>query len=482
MTYIATIGLEIHAQLLTETKMFCRCRNSYGDVPNTNICPICLGHPGILPVPNMKVIEFALRLGYATNSRIEDKVYFARKNYFYPDLPKGYQITQYADPICSDGYIDIEGNIRIRLKRIHVEEDSGKNFHPEREEDEGLSYIDYNRGGVPLVEIVTEPDLHSADEAYDFLKRLHKLLRFLGVCSGNMEKGELRCDVNVDVAKEGEGHGTIVEIKNMNSFSNVKRAIEYEIDRQIACYEEREKVNKETRTWDERLGETKPLRSKEYAEDYRYFPEPDIPPIVISDELKEHVKISLPELPWELEERLEKDLGLSKENISFLTDDLNNIKFFLKAEKHTPYKQILFNIFSRDYMSILKEKNLEIDNERISPQALADLANNIGNGTIAPSPTGTAVLNEMAETGRKASDIIKDKGLMQISDREELRSLVQQAVNANPKQLKQYLSGKEVLFGFFIGQVMKATGGKANPKLVNELMRVYLDSLKEDKP
>ncbi|MBN1233499.1 MAG: Asp-tRNA(Asn)/Glu-tRNA(Gln) amidotransferase subunit GatB [Candidatus Coatesbacteria bacterium] len=481
MEFIITIGLEIHAQLLTESKMFCRCPNNYGDIPNRNICPVCLGYPGILPVPNEKALEHALKLGFATKSRIEEIAYFARKNYFYPDLPKGYQITQYENPICTDGKLKVPRDkgehFEVRIRRIHLEEDAGKNFHPENEQDEGISYIDYNRGGIPLVEIVTEPDLHSGEEAYLFLNKLKQLLEYLEVCSGDMEKGALRCDVNIDVARNEKEHGVIVEIKNMNSFSNVRKAIDYEAQRQIDMLEKGEMIFKETRTWDERISETRLLRRKEKAEDYRYFPEPDLIPVRISDELKKIVKENMPALPSEIEETFKREYNLSDYISSELLASKQLSQFYVEGAAITEYKKELANWLLVEYLRVIKEKNLDIRNPAIGPADLVELVELACRGEISQA-TGKEILPLMAETGKKAKEIVEEKGLKQISDKSFIRELVINAVEGNPKVKEQYISGKEAVYGFFIGQVMKATKGKADPSIIDELLKEYLSSLK----
>ena len=477
--YKPTIGLEIHVQLATKTKIFCSCSTEFGAEPNTNVCPICLGMPGTLPVLNEKVVEYGVKLGLALNMTINKTSTFYRKNYFYPDLPKGYQITQYAIPIASNGFLEVEtknGKKKIRILRGHIEEDSGKSIHTGDITESEYSYIDFNRSGVPLMEIVTLPDIETPEEAYEFLVLLRKTVRYLGVSSGDMEKGALRCDVNVSVSKDNK-LGTKVEIKNLNSFRSVRRALEFEIKRQIDTLENGGTIVQETRHLDEKSGETKPMRTKEELNDYRYFPEPDLPPLVLTDEYIENIKKTLPELPSEKEERFVKEFSLSKEYAHEIVSSKKVADYFERAAKLTKKPKEVANYLMVNIMSYLNENNLEIDEIPFKAEQFKELLELIESGTISKN-IAKQVIDDALRSGKSPKAIVKEKGLVQITDEGAITSIIEEVIKENPKPVSQYLSGKTQVMGFLIGQVMKKTKGKANPKTVSKKLIEKLKSLK----
>ncbi|MCX5844262.1 MAG: Asp-tRNA(Asn)/Glu-tRNA(Gln) amidotransferase subunit GatB [Deltaproteobacteria bacterium] len=476
MAYEPVIGLEVHAQLLTKAKIFCGCSTQFGAEPNSHACPVCMGMPGVLPVLNRKVVEFTMKMAMATHCRINASCNFARKNYFYPDLPKGYQISQYAQPLSEHGYVDIEldgGKKRIGITRIHMEEDAGKLLH-----DEHLpsSYVDLNRTGVPLIEIVSEPDMRSAEEAAAYLKRLHEILVYLEICDGNMEEGSFRCDANVSLRPKGEtAFGTRAELKNMNSFRNVQRALEYEIKRQQSILENGQKIIQETRLWDDSQGVTQSMRGKEEAHDYRYFPDPDLVPIVIDNEWIAVVKKSLPELPLEKRKWYVSDLGIPHYDAVVLTSTPASAAFFedVVASPLKPAAKIVSNWMMGDFLRFLNEEKKDFSASPVRPAALAEMINLIEDGTIS-GKMAKDVFVEMYRTGKPPKTIIEEKGMVQITDEDALKKTIAEVIAANPTQLEQYRAGKEKLFGYFVGQVMKATEGKANPQLINELLKKML--------
>lgn len=474
MSYEAVIGLEVHAQMLTETKIFCGCSTKFGGEPNTQTCPVCIGMPGVLPVLNKKALEYAIKTGLAMNCKISKYSRFARKNYFYPDLPKGYQISQYELPICENGYIEIivDGCIKkIGITRIHMEEDAGKNIH---EVTGQYSFVDLNRAGVPLMEIVSEPDIRSPQEAVAYMKKLRTILRYLGVCDGNMEQGSLRCDANVSVRPLGqEGFGVKVEIKNINSFKFVEKALEYEIKRQIKLIEEGGKIIQETRLWDSNSGITESMRGKEEAHDYRYFPEPDLVPIVVDQKWIDEIKAQLPELPDIRRERFVSVYGLSENDADFLTSERALADWYEEAVKLGGQPKAVANWIMGELMRFLNEDNKTIEECTLRPSQLVDLLKLIDNGTIS-GKIAKIIFEEIYKTGNDAERIVKEKGLVQISDTKEIEKVVDDVISKSIKEVERYKAGEEKLMGFFVGQVMKLTKGKANPQIVNELLKKKL--------
>ncbi len=472
--YEAVIGLEVHAQLLTDTKIFCGCSTKFGNEPNSNVCPVCLGHPGVLPVLNQKVVEFSILMGLATNCEINKHSIFARKNYFYPDLPKGYQISQYEEPICENGFIEVHPKNgeakKIGITRIHLEEDAGKSIH-----DQSTStLIDVNRCGVPLIEIVSEPDIRTPEEAYLYLTRIKQLVQYLGICDGNMEEGSLRCDANISVRLKGENEfGVKTEIKNMNSFRNVERAIEYEINRQIELIEDGDRVVQQTLLWDADANEAYPMRSKEEAHDYRYFPDPDLLPVEINDNWFNELKTSLIELPDAKLNRFVNSYGLPLYDSEIITSSLELANYYENIVSVTDEYKLASNWLIGDVLSVLNEKKFNIKEFTISPENLGKLVNLIKEGTIS-SKIAKEVFADMMINNSDPESIVKEKNLVQISDPDKLKSIIQQIIEKNSEQVSEYRSGKEKVFGFFVGQVMKETKGNANPKLVNELLKKLL--------
>ncbi len=479
MEYEAVIGLEIHAQLLTESKIFCGCSTRFGAEPNENTCPVCTGMPGVLPVLNRRVVELAVRTALALNGEIPRRSVFARKNYFYPDLPKGYQISQFEAPLSLGGYVEIEGaggTRRVRLTRIHVEEDAGKLVYEGTMDKADAGYVDLNRTGVPLIEIVTEPDIRSPEEAAAFLRKLRSIVRYLGVCDGNMEQGSLRCDANVSVRPVGsEGLGVKTELKNMNSFRFVQHALEYEIQRQIAMLEDGEEIIQETRLWDASKNATLSMRSKEEAHDYRYFPDPDLVPVEIDPAWVEDVRRSLPELPDEKENRFVEVYELPREDARTLTATAELADYFEKVVSLFPQARKVGNWILTGLLRELNRDDREIDECAVKPEHLAGMLAMIEDGGIS-GKIGKQVLEEMYRTGKGPEAIVKEKGWIQIQDTSELTGIIDQVLASHPEEVDKYRAGKEKVFGFFVGQVMKATRGQANPKLVNDLLRKKLTS------
>jgi aspartyl-tRNA(Asn)/glutamyl-tRNA(Gln) amidotransferase subunit B len=475
--YESVIGLEVHVQLLTKSKIFCSCSTRFGDPPNSNVCPVCLGLPGALPVLNREVVTMAMKAAMALNCAINPRSRFARKNYFYPDLPKGYQISQYDEPLSQDGWIEIEVNgvrKRIGITRVHLEEDAGKSLHEGFPDSECNSYIDLNRSGVPLVEIVSEPDLRAPEEAYDYLTRLKSLLLYLEVSNCNMEEGSLRCDANVSVRPFGaSAFGTKTEVKNLNSFRFLQKALEYEIARQIEIVEGGGTIHQETRLWDSREQRTYGMRSKEFAHDYRYFPEPDLLPVVITDEWKEEVRRSLPELPEARRQRFLRDYSLTDYDAAQLTSSRVLADYFEQVAKACGEPKLAANWVLSELLYLLKEANKEIIESPISAQALAELLAAIADGTVS-GKMGKEILAEMFASGKTARQIIAEQGLEQIQDTEKIADVARQIIAANPKQAEQYRKGKTATLGWFVGQMMKATHGQANPQRVQEVLKKEL--------
>ncbi|MGC9323284.1 MAG: Asp-tRNA(Asn)/Glu-tRNA(Gln) amidotransferase subunit GatB [Desulfomonilia bacterium] len=474
--YDVVIGLEVHAQLLTRSKIFCSCSTVFGLEPNTNTCPVCMGMPGILPVLNRKVVELGIKLGIATGCRIEPQNVFARKNYFYPDLPKGYQITQYDHPLCSGGHLDItmDGETkRIGITRIHMEEDAGKNIHDEKLP---VSYIDFNRAGVPLLEIVSEPDLSSTTEAVEYLRQLRLLLIYLEICDGNMEEGSFRCDANVSVKRSGERqYGIRTELKNMNSFRNVQKALDFEIARHTDLLESGLDVVQETRLWNTSLNQTQSMRSKEESHDYRYFPEPDLIPVVVDDAWVENVRKTLPELPGQKRQRFMSDHGLPAYDAGVLIQSRTLADLFEQCVHLLDAPKDISNWIMTEVLRVLKTRGTDVTQLGISPEGITDIVRLIREGTIS-GIMAKEVFNEMLATGKDARAIIRERGLEQVSDEAQLRVLIETVMSENQKEVELYRKGKTQLLGFFVGQVMKATQGKANPKLANTIIREMLGS------
>lgn len=473
MQYEAVIGLEVHAQLSTESKIFCSCSTKFGAEPNSQVCPICLGMPGVLPVLNKKALEYAIMAAIATNCTVHNKSRFDRKNYFYPDLPKGYQITQYEQPICTNGYLDIDldGKIKkIRITRIHMEEDAGKLIH---EDSEHYSYVDLNRTGVPLIEIVSEPDMSNAQQAVAYMKKLRSILTFIGVCDGNMEEGSLRCDANISVRPVGSKKlGTKAEIKNVNSFRFVQKAIEYEIERQISVLENGGEIVQETRLFDSSKNVTFSMRSKEEAHDYRYFPDPDLLPVILQDNTINSLRESLPELPHSRYKRFMKDHDLPQSSALILTSTKPLADYFEDSLEFCTDPKIVANWIINEVLREIGDED-EIDKFQIRPIEISKLLELVQKGSIS-GKIAKDVFSQMIETKKSAEQIVKEKGLEQISDEGQLESLVSILVEKHPDEVKRFREGDKKLLGFFVGQVMKETKGKANPKLINELLRKHL--------
>jgi len=478
--YEVVVGLEIHAQMLTKSKAYSNDVNEFGSHPNSNISVITLGHPGTLPVMNKKTIENAIRLGLACNSNISDNQYFARKNYFYPDLPKGYQITQDKTPICTGGNLiikDDQGNDKsIGITRIHMEEDAGKSIH---DVDVYDTLVDLNRAGVPLLEIVSEPDIRSSHEAYNYVSEVRKIVRYLDICDGNMEEGSLRCDANISVRLKGqEAFGTKVEVKNMNSIRNVQRAIEFEIDRQIQAVENGELIIQETRSFDALKGITISMRSKEAANDYRYFPEPDLQPIFVSIEQIEKVKSEMPALPRDLFLKYTSQYGLSEYDASILVDSKHIALYFEQILKYTNNAKGAANFLIGEIKGYLNQNALEVTDFEITPDRIADLVNLIDSGKVSYSIASSKIFPEMfANPTLSAVELATKLNVIQDSDEGKLKEYISQVIQLNPKEVERYIAGEKQLVGFFMGQLMKISQGKADPKQSNALLRNMLDEL-----
>jgi aspartyl-tRNA(Asn)/glutamyl-tRNA(Gln) amidotransferase subunit B len=478
--YEAVIGLEVHAQLTTASKAFCSCSTTFGAQPNVNVCPVCLGHPGVLPVLNENLVVYAVRMGLATNCQIRRTSTFSRKNYYYPDLPKGYQITQYADPICHDGWVEIEteeGLKSIGITRIHMEEDSGKSIH-DLDID---TLVDLNRAGVPLIEIVSEPDIRTPHEAYQYLQQMRQILIYLGICDGNLEEGSMRCDANVSVRPRGtSAFGTKREVKNLNSFRNVEKAIEFEINDQIAMLERGEQVVQETRMWDAGAQRTKVMRSKEQAHDYRYFPEPDLGPVVVDHERLEHLRTTIPELSLAKKRRFTEQYAIPAYDAGIFVEDLAVSAYYeetcgMLASPGAETHKLVSNWIMTDVLRIMGERKCSVAEVGLTSRQLASIVDVIADGTIS-SKTAKDIFPDMLGSDLTAHDLVEERGLKQISDPSALLALVQGVVQSNPDNLRKYREGKTNLLGFFVGQVLKASGGSANPTIVTQLMKEALES------
>ena len=477
MEFETIIGLEVHAQLSTQTKMFCNCSTEFGQEPNRNTCPVCLALPGALPTINQVAVQYAILLGLATHCTIRKDSQFARKNYFYPDLPKAYQISQFDRPICENGWIDIDvdgRNKRIGITRIHMEEDAGKLVH--EGDDPDASYVDLNRAGTPLVEIVSEPDIRSAAEAKAYMEKIHAIVTYLNICHGNMEQGNLRCDANVSIRPFGqEMLGIRTETKNLNSFRNVQAAIEFEIQRQTDCMLDGEPIVQQTRLWNADNRTSAAMRNKEDSDDYRYFPCPDLPIVYVDDATIESLQASLPELPDARQQRFQSELGLGEKDAVHLASDRAMADFFETVVSQGIDPKPAANWMLSDFARLLNENRVSISQCKISPYHLSGMIRLIQDGTISGKIAKT-VFEEIFATGKTAEQVVEEKGLKQVSDEGAIREICQQVLDSNPSQVEEFRSGKEKVLGFFVGQVMKASKGKANPQLVNKTLKELLSS------
>jgi len=485
--YEPVIGLEVHAQMLTRTKAFCGCPTAFGSEPNSNICPICLGMPGTLPVLNINLVEFIIRMGLAVGCTIAPRSVFARKNYFYPDLPKGYQISQYEEPICTNGSVEIDlddgGRKRIGIMRIHMEEDAGKSVHHL----DADTLVDVNRCGVPLIEIVSEPDIRSPREAYQYLWKIKQLVMYLGICDGNMEEGSLRCDANVSVRRRGEEKfGTKTEVKNLNSFRYVERALEYEVNRHVQLIEDGGTVRQETLLWDANQNAAFPMRSKEEAHDYRYFPDPDLVPVLVDEGWKEKVRQGLPELPTPRRDRFVNQLDLPRYDADVLTADKGLADYFDEALTELSFltgkstkenAKAVGNWVMTDVLRVIGERKIDIGQFPISPRNLASMVALISDGTIS-GKIAKDVFEEMLVTDAAPRTIVESKRLLQVSDTDVITRTVETVIRNHPQQVQKYLGGNEKVFSYFVGEIMKVMKGKANPRLVNEILSRTLQGLR----
>ena len=473
MEFEAVIGLEVHVQMSTNTKCFCSCKVEFGAKPNSNVCPVCLGMPGSLPVLNKKALEYAVKASLALNCKVHNLSVFARKNYFYPDLPKGYQISQYDKPLATDGYIDInvDGKTeRIRIHRLHMEEDAGKTIHKGK-----YSYVDLNRAGTPLMEIVSEPDIRSGLGARLYLEKLRNIMRYIGVSDADMEKGQLRCDVNISVRPKGSNKlGTKVEVKNINSFRFVQKAIEYEIERQIKILKKGGGIVQETRLFDEKTGKTFSMRTKEEAHDYRYFPDPDLIPVRVTDDFIKSIKEALPELPDEKFNRYIKDYKLTEYDAEVLVSDKDRAKFFEEAVKVYPKSpKSIANWIINELLGKINERGISIVESPVKPSDIAELVELIDRGDIS-TKIAKDIFEEVLKTSKSPKVIVEEKGLKQVSDEGEIKKIIEDILSKHPKEVEKYKEGNKKILGFFVGQVMKVTKGKANPKVVNKILNEIL--------
>jgi aspartyl-tRNA(Asn)/glutamyl-tRNA(Gln) amidotransferase subunit B len=478
MEYETIIGLEVHAQLLTESKIFCGCSTRFGESPNHLTCPVCLGMPGVLPVLNRKVVELTIKTALAVNCQVARYSQFARKNYFYPDLPKGYQISQYELPLARGGCVEIEpegaaGSKKIGINRIHMEEDAGKLLHELDGVPAECSYVDFNRTGVPLMEIVSEPDINTPEEAAEYLKTLRSLLQYLEVCDGNMEQGSFRCDANISLRPKGfQGLGTKVELKNMNSFRNVMRALEYEVQRQASVLDSGDKIIQETRLWNVDRGISESMRGKEEAHDYRYFPDPDLVPIVIEDAWIDEIRKTMPELPREKKQRFINQYNIPEYDAAILTATRQLADYFEACARLGPQPKAVSNWIMGDILRHVPDTR-DIGVFPVTPAHLAEMLTMVEKGTISGKIAKT-VFEDMVASGKMPQDIVAEKGLVQVSDSAALEQAIQEVLDAQADKVADYRSGNEKIFGFLMGQIMKATKGKANPQMVNDLLKKKL--------
>jgi aspartyl-tRNA(Asn)/glutamyl-tRNA(Gln) amidotransferase subunit B len=481
-TFEPVIGLEIHAQLLTKTKLFCGCSTRYGSPPNSLTCPVCFGLPGALPVFNREAMLMAVKLGLALKAKIHRCSVFSRKNYFYPDLPKGYQITQYHSPFATEGCLEIDCNRAsktIGIARVNIEEDAGKSIHDGMDDSSQKTHLDFNRSGIPLLEIVSKPEISSPQEAVEFLQLLKTVLRYLEICDGNMEEGNLRCDANLSVRKKGADElGVKVEVKNLNSFRFLHKALEYEFKRHVELITSGQPVLHQTRLWDSQQEKTVLMRTKEEADDYRYFPEPDLPPLLVPEELVKKVRAVLPELPREKIERFTKEYKTTRYEAKILTSTRKMADYFEETAKASQNPEQSSRWILREVLQHLKEAEIEISEFPVSSRRLAELIRLVEKKEITLRTAKEKVFPEMLRSRKKAADIVREKKLNQISDAGKIRGIILQIVAVNPKPLRQYLEGKTQVLGFFFGQVMKETKGSANPELVDKLLRDILNSQK----
>lgn len=473
-SYEAVIGLEVHAQLATTTKIFCGCKTKFGGAPNSNVCPVCLAHPGVLPVLNKTAVEYIVKMGLAAGCTISEHSVFARKNYFYPDLPKGYQISQFDEPFCTGGKITVtkkDGTVKdILMTRIHLEEDAGKSIHDQSDE----TKVDLNRSGVPLIEIVSEPVITDAEEAVLYLAAIRQIVQYLGICDGNMEEGSLRCDANISLRKKGEKKlGVKTEVKNMNSFRNVERAIEFEINRQYEILDDGGEIVQQTLLWNADQNTASPMRSKEDSHDYRYFPDPDLVPILISREWLEDIRRSMPELPEKRKSRFISQYGLPAYDAEILTMTKAVADYYEEVTKKTSEYKLASNWVMGEVLKILNEEKIEIEDFSIKPADIGVLIHYITDGTLS-NKTAKEVFTELLSGGRTPEEIIEQGNYKQLSDTGELEKIIQKILESSPAQVEEYRSGKEKVFGFFVGQVMKQTKGTANPAVAGELLKKLL--------
>ncbi len=482
MEFETIIGLEVHSQLKTESKIFCSCSTQFGAEPNSQICPICLGMPGVLPVLNRKAVEFAIKMGLATHCRIAAHSIFARKNYFYPDLPKGYQISQFEEPLCEGGSVEIDlgGKVKqIGLVRIHLEEDAGKSVHAEDWVPAGETLVDLNRCGVPLIEIVSQPDIRSPHEAFLYLTELKRILEYLDVSDCNMEEGSLRCDANISIRPVGTAElGTKTEVKNMNSFHGVEKALEYEEERQRKLLAQGKKIVQETLLWNARENRIIPMRSKEEAHDYRYFPEPDLVPVELETAWIEKLKAEIPELPLAKKNRLIQEYQVPEYDAEVLATSRELADFFEETLRRFSNAKLTSNFMMGEVLRYLSEKKLTLNATRLTPALLADLLAMVDGGKISLG-IAKSIFTEIIESGCSPQQLVTERGLLQVSDESELSKVVQEIIAANPVEVEKFLAGKEQVVGFLVGQIMRASKGKANPKVVNQLLREELAKLKK---
>jgi aspartyl-tRNA(Asn)/glutamyl-tRNA(Gln) amidotransferase subunit B len=473
--YNIVIGLEVHAQLKTASKLFCSCSTEFGKEANANTCPVCMGYPGVLPVLNAKAVEYAIKAGLALDCQIDLNSKFDRKQYFYPDLPKGYQISQFDKPLCNHGKLNI-GNKEVRILRIHMEEDAGKLVHAGADRLHGSEYslVDLNRASTPLIEIVSEPDIANAQEAVAYVKELRKILLYIGVCDGNMQEGSLRCDINISLNKEGEPYGTRAEIKNVNSFRSISRAIEYEYKRQSQLLDKGEKVVQETRLFEENSGKTHSMRGKEDAHDYRYFPEPDLLPLQLEQTTVDALRASLPELPLQRKTRYVAEFNINEDTAHNLTEDINVANFFEETVAQGANATKTANWLTGVIAAYLNDNKVELSQTKLSSKLLAQMIALIDKGIISDNIAKNDIIIELLENGTDVEKLIADKGLAQITDSSEIENIIQTILDANPKQVADYKAGNQKIKGFFVGQVMKQTQGKASPQIINESLEKLL--------